>query len=414
MSKKIVVTQFNNDNPFNIIPAKIAISYENDKANYIDIFYDNEPYIVGGIYVAHVNDLVKNINAAFVEYAPGQKAYLSLEGAKNVFFINKKNTDKVCAGDNIVVQIKKDPIKTKDAVCSTNLEFAGKYTVITYGNPAISVSAKIKDELLRDKLYKFGVEIKERMTPDICLYPMFTKDILNRIIENTGIIFRTSTEIIDDYKIIENEVTNLYNQLFTVLNKALHSPGRTSIKEPANPLYSLISEASEDTEVITDAREVYDNLLQFSGNIRYYEDNLLPLYKLYSFETLFSEMISRKIWLKSGAYLIIDYTEAMTVIDVNTGKCVTGKNKSDTILKINLEAAAESMRQIKLRNVSGIIIIDFIDMTLDEHKHALLSALKDEAKKDKIKTSIMGMTRLNLVEITRQKIRERNKLKHRT
>ena len=83
------MTQFNNDNPFNIIPAKIAISYENDKANYIDIFYDNEPYIVGGIYVAHVNDLVKNINAAFVEYAPGQKAYLSLEGAKNVFFINK-------------------------------------------------------------------------------------------------------------------------------------------------------------------------------------------------------------------------------------------------------------------------------------------------------------------------------------
>ena len=138
---------------------------------------------------------------------------------------------------------------------------------------------------------------------------------------------------------------------------------------------------------------------------------MLPLYKLYNIEGLLNDVSSRKVWLKSGAYLVIDYTEAMTVIDVNTGKCEKGKNKEDTILKINLEAAIEAMRQVKLRNISGIIIIDFIDMAKDEAKEALLNQLIDEAKKDNIKTSIMGLTRLNLVEITRKKIRERITIK---
>ena len=143
----------------------------------------------------------------------------------------------------------------------------------------------------------------------------------------------------------------------------------------------------------------------------FYEDALLPLYKLYSIESLLNDIKSRKIWLKSGAYLVIDYTEAMTVIDVNTGKCDKGKNKAATILKINLEAAVEAMRQLRLRNISGIVIIDFIDMTDNNYKEQLLSTLRQEAMKDTIKTSIMGMTRLNLVEITRMKIRERVTIK---
>ena len=143
----------------------------------------------------------------------------------------------------------------------------------------------------------------------------------------------------------------------------------------------------------------------------YYQDDLLPLYKLYSIESLLSEIKSRKVWLKSGAYLVIDYTEALTVIDVNTGKFDKGKNKAQTLLKINLEAAIEAMRQIRLRNISGIIIIDFIDMTDNEHKEQLLNQLKAEAMKDPIKTSIMGMTRLNLLEMTRMKIREQVTIK---
>ena len=160
------------------------------------------------------------------------------------------------------------------------------------------------------------------------------------------------------------------------------------------------------SNVVTDIKEYYELLSNEQFSSSFYEDNLLPLYKLYSIESLLTEIKSRKVWLKSGAYLVIDYTEALTVIDVNTGKFDKGKNKAQTLLKINLEAAIEAMRQIRLRNISGIIIIDFIDMTDNNHKEQLLNQLKEEATKDPIKTSIMGMTRLNLLEMTRMKIRE--------
>ena len=133
-------------------PADIAVLYENDSPVNVDIFYEDEPYIVGNIYVAHVNDVVKNINAAFVEYDNEKKAYLSLENEPTVFFVNKKNTHKVCEGDNILIQIKKEPIKTKDAVCGTTIEFSSKYAVLTYGKPGINVSTKIKNDPLRKEL----------------------------------------------------------------------------------------------------------------------------------------------------------------------------------------------------------------------------------------------------------------------
>ena len=156
MSKKLVLTKLNIPS---IAPADVAVLYEDNKATYMDIFYEDEPFVLGNIYVAHVNDVVKNINAAFVEYSPGKKAYLSLENTENTFFINRKNTTKICQGDNILVQIKKEPIKTKDAVCSTCIEFSSNYVVLTYGVAGINVSTKIKDNSLRQSLSNYCSDI---------------------------------------------------------------------------------------------------------------------------------------------------------------------------------------------------------------------------------------------------------------
>ena len=407
MSKKLVLTKLNIPS---IAPADVAVLYEDNKATYMDIFYEDEPFVLGNIYVAHVNDVVKNINAAFVEYSPGKKAYLSLENTEHTFFINRKNTTKICQGDNILVQIKKEPIKTKDAVCSTCIEFSSNYVVLTYGVAGINVSTKIKDNSLRQSLSKYCSDIISGIMYDKEAYGMITEELFYNILSNTGIIVRTQAQDISDYELIKEDILKQFEALFLCFNKALYSKGRTCIYSNENPILSVINKHKSD-EIITDNEEIYKLLCEQSIDVKLYEDSLLPLYKLYNIEGLLNDVSLRKVWLKSGAYLVIDYTEAMTVIDVNTGKCEKGKNKEDTILKINLEAAIEAMRQIKLRNISGIIIIDFIDMAKDEAKEALLNQLIDEAKKDNIKTSIMGLTRLNLVEITRKKIRERITIK---
>lgn len=407
MSKKLVLTKLNIPS---IAPADVAVLYEDNKATYMDIFYEDEPFVLGNIYVAHVNDVVKNINAAFVEYSPGKKAYLSLENTENTFFINRKNTTKICQGDNILVQIKKEPIKTKDAVCSTCIEFSSNYVVLTYGVAGINVSTKIKDNSLRQSLSNYCSDIISDIMYDKEAYGMITEELFYNILSNTGIIVRTQAQDISDYELIKEDILKQFEALFLCFNKALYSKGRTCIYSNENPILSVINKHKSD-EIITDNEEIYKLLCEQSIDVKLYEDSLLPLYKLYNIEGLLNDVSSRKVWLKSGAYLVIDYTEAMTVIDVNTGKCEKGKNKEDTILKINLEAAIEAMRQVKLRNISGIIIIDFIDMAKDEAKEALLNQLIDEAKKDNIKTSIMGLTRLNLVEITRKKIRERITIK---
>lgn len=403
MSKKLILTKLNLPC---IAPSDVAVLYEDNKPAYMDIFYDDEPFVLGNIYVAHVNDVVKNINSAFVEYTPGKKAYLSMENTDNTFFINRKNTTKICQGDNILVQIKKDAIKTKDAVCSTCIELSSNYVVLTYGVSGINVSAKIKDQNLREILIKHCNEAVAGIVYHKEAYGMITEELFNNILNNTGIIVRTDAQDINDYNLLKEDLLKQFEILFICFNKALFSKGRTCIYSTENPVFSVINKHKAD-EIVTDNIEMYKMLSEHNINVNLYEDSLLPLYKLYSLEGLLNEISSRKVWLKSGAYLVIDYTEAMTVIDVNTGKCDKGKNKEETILKINLEAAVEAMRQIKLRNVSGIIIIDFIDMLSDESKEKLLNQLINEAKLDKIKTSIMGLTRLNLVEITRKKIRDR-------
>ena len=163
---------------------------------------------------------------------------------------------------------------------------------------------------------------------------------------------------------------------------------------------------------MTDDEELYQELQAYLkesqpedlDKLRWYQDPLLPLKSLYRLNRAVEEATSPRVWLKSGGYLVIEPTEALVVIDVNTGKYAEKKTMSETILKINLEAAREIGRQLRLRNLSGIIIIDFIDMKEEEHRRQLLKELEEVVRRDPIKTTVVEITRLNLVELTRKKL----------
>lgn len=389
MSKKAVIVRMNNGTAY--------CEFHNDTAVRADIFYDDEKNILGNIYVGYVKDIVKNINCAFVEYEQGKKAYLQLSSNIKPVFLNNKNTDKLCSGDRIIVQISKEAVKTKAPVCTTAFELAGKYIVLTHGVQGISFSKKITDENFKKNI----TALMENLVKNIINSQSYDPDF--------GILIRTNAYEAMETDII-NEAQSFISKYEALLNTARTRTKNFLLKEAENPLFSILRDLNFAVcdRVITDDNEIYEKLINenISGKIELYQDSLLPLYKLYNMEKVFDDITSRKVWLKSGGYLIIDYTEAMTVIDVNTGKCEKGSDKEKTFLNINIEAAKEIARLLSLRNISGIIIIDFIDMEEDDSRKQLLIKMKEYVAEDKIKTNVVDFTRLHLMEITRKKARD--------
>ena len=377
-------------------PADILMVYENDRAVEASVLYEDEDCDINNIYVAHVNDVVKNIDGAFLEYEKGKVGYLSLRECKNPVFTNRKNTDKVCEGDSMLVQLIKEPVKTKNGVLTANIQFTGKYVIFEAGtNNGVRVSKKISDNEYIEK-------IVADMTP-LC--------------DNCSFIVRTEAYKVSN-DIVFSEALALKNKYLDIEAKALCRPAYSLVHKAINSNYSLILDIIENgDEIISDSKELLEECkdavdkYNYEVNYRYYEDSLLPLYKLYNFEGVLKEIASKNIWLKSGAYLVIEYTEAMTVIDVNTGKCIKGKGSSNTFYNINLEAGKEILRQLRLRNISGIIMCDFINMEDNSQNYELVKSLKEMAKTDRLKVNIVDMTKLKILEITRKKVRERIILK---
>ena len=155
--------------------------------------------------------------------------------------------------------------------------------------------------------------------------------------------------------------------------------------------------------IVTDQKDIHEQCCAAFGNVTFYQDEMVSLFHLYRLQRILDESLHKQVWLKSGGYLVIEPTEALTVIDVNTGKYSGKKNLRETLLKINLEAAKEVARQLRLRNLTGIIIVDFIDMKEEEDQKQLMQALRSYAASDTVKTTVVDMTALNLVEITRKK-----------
>ncbi len=362
--------------------------------------------ITGNIYVGRVENVVKNLNAAFIEIADKKKCYYSIPDNKAPIFFNEKNNPAICQGDKVLVKVITEPLKTKPAKVSSKIELTGNYSVVSNDVKGVHVSKKIKaDETIAD--------IKK------CVADILIKK-QNEAVEKTGydylrnfgIILRSGCANVDINDIIK-DVNALCDEYTDMLRKAVFSKFYTLVHKD-RPAYieEIVHLSGKDSvEVITDIPDIYKELQTFlphdgAINICMYEDELCPLYKLYSIEREIDTALSKKVWLKSGGYLIIEQTEALSVIDVNSGKNISKAKSMEAIeasaLKTNLEAADTLCQQIKLRNLSGIIIVDFINMN-QKNSDILMEHLKSLTKRDIVNTTIIDITRLGLVEITRKK-----------
>lgn len=373
----------------------VSTLYENHDMVQVSIEHVDESRILGNIYIGKVKNIVKNINAAFVEIAGGTMCYLSLGEVKNPIFTNHKKNNNLVVGDELIVQIEKEGIKSKAPVVTTNINFTGKYVVLIHGKANLGISSKITAE-------KERLRIKDRME----LYKN----------EQYGFIVRTNAMHAPD-DIINAEVSMLIKDYEDLIQYGIHKSVFSLLRQNIPGFISDIKDGYGNLidEIITDDKGIFDIIKEYLSKfqsedltkLHYYEDKLISLANLYSMRTKLESALKEKVWLKSGGTIIIQPTEALTVIDVNTGKAIAGKkNSQETFYKVNKEAAIEIAKQIRLRNLSGIIIIDFISMDNKEYKDNLVKELDYLLRKDPIKTTVVDMTALDLVEITRKKVRK--------
>lgn len=396
MENKLVITRQDN--------TIISAFFEGKDMVQVSLNASEEEGILGNIYLGKVKNIVKNINAAFVEIAEGRMCYYSLDENRYPILANqtqKKEVEgrltetKVKVGDELLVQVVKEEVKTKAPVVSSNLNFTGKYVALTYGKRIIGVSSKISEEKERIRLKNIAKQFES---------------------SEYGFIIRTNAAYMPEEKII-NEINKLIQDYEDIRKYGVHK-SRFSLLYQTPPNYICdIRDGYADhvDEFITDDKELYDHIRNYleryqaedKEKLRFYDDQTLSLGNLYGINERLNHAIRPMVWLKSGGSLVIQPTEALTVIDVNTGKAIAGKKKvQETFLKVNREAAKEIAKQIRLRNLSGIIIIDFIDMELTKDKELLMEEFEEYLKKDPIKTTLVDMTALGLVEVTRKKVRK--------
>ncbi len=304
--------------------------------------------------------------------------------------------DLIEEGQEINVQVVKDPIGTKGCRVSTHITLAGRHLVFMPYVDHLGVSRRITDAKERDRLYQ--VLDKFKATSSI----------------NGGFIARTASEGVSVRK-LRNDMQlllNLWKEIQTRAQKR-HAPALLYEELDLSLRAARDIFTADIDKVIVDDQKTYERIINF---IDKFMPKLKPLIQLYTekepifdhfgVEIEINRALGRKVWLKSGGYIVIDQTEALTAIDVNTGRFVGQHNLEDTILKTNLEAVREIAEQLRLRNIGGIIIIDFIDMKKDANKEKVIQALTEELKKDKAKTHVSEITELGLVQMTRKRVRE--------
>ncbi len=356
---------------------------------------------IGDIFVAKVVNVAKQINAAFIDYAPGKKGYLPIVSGYTPVITNRRYDGRILAGDEILVQLEKEAVRTKEPVFTMNLSLAGKYSVVSNANTYKGVS---------NKCSKSQKEQLRAAIPTDCAYGVVVRTNAASLLETEN-TKEEAQESQSKLQSVTEEIAELSKKMSTLLEEGVHRTCYSRIWQSSPPyLTNMRDERNKYRQIVTDSRGLYEELRAFISlympeqlaNISLYQDEY-PLQKLYRVETQLEELLSKKVWLKSGAYLVIEKTEAMYVIDVNSGKNITKKDNAAYIYQINMEAAGEIMRQIRLRNLSGMILVDFINMEDKQQDMALLQELRALAKQDRVLTSVVDITALGLVEITRKK-----------
>ncbi len=337
----------------------------------------DSPVEVGDIYLGKVQNIVENINAAFVELRRGDPAFLPLSEGVGT-------EPPLKCQDEIVVQVRKAAVKSKHPVATRYPEIAGRFCVVTTKNREKSISRKITDEQARSRL----IEILQDYEA-----------------EEYGIILRTGAEAASGEE-IRTECGNILRELHDLMEKSRYKTCFSLLRKEI-PFYLKYIQGMPPGEgrIVTDEREVYELLVQENiPCVEYYRDDSCSLDHLLGLSSKLKKAMEKRVWLKSGGNLVIEPTEALTVIDVNTGKAIQGKRKQETtFFRINCEAAVEAARQIRIRNISGIILIDFIDMKQKENTQKLLKLLQTELNREKTCATVVDVTRLGLVELTRMK-----------
>ena len=368
--------------------------------------------LVGNIYTGRVVRVLPGMQSAFIDIGLERAAFLHVadlhgsghrapagNGTNGSAGAPVPIERQVFEGQTLTVQVIKDPIGTKGARLSTQISIAGRLLVFLPQDTHIGISQKIGPPELREQLRERMQRLAGRGSPDD---------------PGGGFILRTNAEEASDAELAD-DIAYLRRTWESIRAKGLQSPSGTLLHQDLSlaerVLRDLVHEGTQAIRI--DSKMQFDVLKAFGEaytpsavrRLEHYRGER-PIFDLYSIDEEIDKALARRVDLKSGGYLIIDQTEALTTIDVNTGGFVGARNFDETVFKTNLEAAGSIARQLRLRNLGGIIIIDFIDMGRDEHRSAVLVELRRQLARDRTRTTVSGFTQLGLVEMTRKRTRE--------
>lgn len=365
--------------------------------------------LLGNVYLGRVARVLPGMQSAFIDIGLERAAFLhvadlhALNGGRAVDNGNNGVPPVpierlVFEGQTLTVQVVKDPIGSKGARLSTQVSIAGRLLVFLPQDNHIGISQKIGSPELREQL-------RQRVTT-----------LVGRAQEGGGggFILRTNAEEASDEELAD-DIAYLRKTWATIRERAQSQPAGTLLHQDLTLAERVLRDlANEHTQAIRiDSRLQYEHLRSFGAaftpgavqRMEHYQGER-PIFDLFNIDAEIARALARRVELKSGGYLIIDQTEALTTVDVNTGGYVGARNFDDTIFKTNLEAAQAIARQLRLRNLGGIIIVDFIDMTREEHQAAVLAEFRKQLVRDRTKTTVSGFSQLGLVEMTRKRTRE--------
>jgi ribonuclease G len=373
-------------------------------------FYVERPSsqkIAGSIFLGKVTNVLPGMQASFIDIGEEKNAFLYVDDA--ILPPNLEDTDAVPEvgghrpktitellklGQDVMVQVVKEAIGTKGARVTRHFTFPGRYMVLMPTVSYVGVSRRITEDEERKRLRQIARELKP---------------------EDMGIIIRTVAEKKSKEE-LQKDLAFLLRVWEKVKRRAQSSKAPALIHSDLGLVFRVVrDELNQDTtRMLVDHGNTYSGVLdllesvspEMKERVIYYRDREYPLFQLYGVDAAVEKALQRQVWLKSGGYLVIDKTEALTVIDVNTGRYVGSKSLADTVFKINMEACEEIARQLRLRDIGGIIVVDFIDMEVPEHRQKLLQEIENQLRHDHTKTAVVGLTGLGLVEMTRKKVRQ--------
>ena len=366
----------------------------------IEYYVESEESIKkeGNIYIGTVKDIIKGMQAAFVDIGTEKNGFIHLKDILDKVDETKEKTpqkieinDVIKREQKLLVQVKKDSNLQKGARVSTHINLPSKYIALMPNTDIITISQKIEDKKEQERLIKL---VKENLE------------------KGNGAIIRTSAEG-KEQEIIE-DIKNLEAKWKKISKKFSEYNGNQPklIEKSQNIVEKMIVDLPENTirRIITNNEKDYKKLQEFKKQNKYcsniiieYENNI-DIIEKYNLKNEIEKLENRKIWLKCGGFITIDKTEALTAIDVNTGKYTGKQNVEQTVFKVNKEATIEIAKQLRLRDIGGIIIIDYIDMQDKNSKEKIEELLKENLKKDRTKTQVEGFTKLDLMEMTRKHI----------